>query len=497
MFNKSQDPKKYDITPNSSMEERAAAREAVRKAKHRRDVRNYLILFIAAALCLGAMLVIPMVLFDIMQEALPPETTGIVTPSSTAVPGTTAVPPTTAVPTTTAAPQIYKEGTFTLTATGDMLMHLPVINAAATGSGYDFSAVFTYIKSYVQEADYAACNLETTLAGTDNGYSYSGYPQFNCPDSLIDGIKGAGFDMVLTANNHSYDTRTIGLTRTPQIIAERELAYLGTQATAEEPDYQLVTQNGITLGLMCYTYEDNADPSLVAPNGHLMTDADAPLISTFNYNCLDLFYTEIQTALSQMEQQGADASVLFIHWGDEYQLKQNAKQSEIAQKLCDLGVDVIIGGHPHVVQPVDLLESTVDPTHKTVCLYSMGNAVSNQRLGNLSNVSTAHTEDGVLFSVTFSRYSDGTVILESADLLPTWVMLGTIPATGKWGYTILPLDDEVTDWKTLFPVSDSMIQKAKDSYDRTMAIVGEGMTEVDTWLVQNVADTEAKLGVTP
>ena len=495
MSPKPNDSNKYRITPDTTPEERAAIREAYRKEQQKRNYRNYFIMFIACAVCLGLMLIVPGILFDTLQQALPNATTGVTTPSGTTVPtGTTAPSITTAAPT---VPSVYKVDTFTLSATGDMLMHMPVINAAATGSGYDFSGTFCYLKSYVQKADYAACNLETTLAGTNNGYSYSGYPNFNCPDDLLSGFMGAGFDLVLTANNHAYDTRTVGLNRTVSAIANSGLSYLGTQATAEEQDYKLVTQNGITLGLMCYTYEDNADPNKVAPNSHLMTDADAKLISTFNYNCLDLFYTEIQATLAQMEQQGADASVLFIHWGDEYQLKHNDTQSAMAQKLCDLGVDVIIGGHPHVVQPVELLESTTNPDHKTVCLYSMGNAVSNQRLGNLSNITTAHTEDGVLFSVTFALYSDGTVILESAELLPTWVMLGTIPATGKWGYTILPLDDSVTDWKTLFPVSDAMIQKAKDSYDRTMAIVGAGMADVDAWLTQHVADTEAQLGVKP
>ena len=285
------------------------------------------------------------------------------------------------------------------------------------------------------------------------------------------------------------------MNRTLEIIADRGLQYLGTKTDAEEADYIIVERNGIKLALACYTYEDNADPNIVAPNGHTMTAEDAALINTFNYNELDTFYGKITASMEDAEQFGADAFVLLIHWGAEYQTTHNSYQSQIAQALCDLGVDVIIGGHPHVVQPVELLTSTVDESHKTVCLYSMGNAVSNQRLGNISYVNTAHTEDGILFSVTFTRYSDGTVILESAECLPTWVNLGTNPSTGKWEYNILPLDKEITDWKTQFDLNDTGLKKCNESYDRTMAIVGEGMTAVSEYLAQNTAAVEAQLGV--
>ena len=464
---------------------------------------NYYLLVLAVILCVVLMLLLPLALLEDLGSD-PLETTGpdATTSAPATVPPTT-VPPTepTTEPTTVppTEPPVVKEGTFTLSATGDMLMHSPVFNAAKTGNGYDFSQVFRYFTDYVAAADYAVGNLETTLAGPDfvhdsGDVGYSGYPQFNCPDGIIDGLKGAGFDLVLTANNHSYDTRTWGMNRTLEIIADRGLAYLGTQADADELDYLLVERNGITLGLMCYTYEDNSDPNIKAPNGHIMNAADAPRICTFNYSELPAFYTEIEKNMAEMEALGAEATVLFIHWGSEYHTEQNSTQSAMAQKLCDLGIDVIIGGHPHVVQPVELLTSTTDSSHKTVCLYSMGNAVSNQRRQHM-NLQTGHTEDGVLFSVTFAKYSDGTVILESADLLPTWVYLGTSPVSGRWEYNILPLDDSVTDWQTQLQLTDSMYQSCKASYDRTVAITGSGMAQVDAYLAQNLADTEALLGV--
>jgi poly-gamma-glutamate synthesis protein (capsule biosynthesis protein) len=182
-----------------------------------------------------------------------------------------------------------------------------------------------------------------------------------------------------------------------------------------------------------------------------------------------------------MKAAGAEASILFIHWGNEYQIQENEIQREMAQAICNLGIDVIIGGHPHVVQPVALLQSSVDETHSTVCLYSMGNAVSNQRIEQIPSAK-GYTEDGVLFQVTFARYSDGTVLLEKAELLPTWVNLTRSEETGKTAYEIIPLDSAVEDWKTAFTLTDSELSKAEASYQRTMSIVGEGLDQVQLYL---------------
>ncbi len=204
----------------------------------------------------------------------------------------------------------------------------------------------------------------------------------------------------------------------------------------------------------------------------------------FSYTNLNAFYSEVEEIYAAMEAEGAEATMLFIHWGTEYKLVENDYQNQIAQKICDMGFDVIVGGHPHVVQPIELLESTTDPEHKTVCIYSLGNVVSNQRYGNITAINTPHTEDGVLFSVTFEKYSDGTVYLAGADVLPTWVNMHK-NSNGKTVYAILPLDyDRVEDWDEMFDISGDTLTAAQDSYDRTMEIVGEGLSECQTYLDQ-------------
>lgn len=412
-------------------------------------------------------------------------------------PTTNTTAPTTAPPTTNTTaptePPIEKVATATISSVGDFLMHLPVINSATVTDGdYDFAGMLTYFRDYVGAADYAVGNLETTLAGPDR--PYKGYPQFNCPDGIVPSLLSAGFDMLLTANNHTYDTGAAGFYRTQQILQSFEMDYLGTLDSLETPLWQVHDINGIRVGMICYTYETDDDPDKVALNGIPMSSETGGLIGTFSYGQLDAFYEEIQQQIADMEAAGAEAIMLFIHWGNEYQTRQNATQSAMAQALCDLGVDVIVGGHPHVVQPIELLTSTTDESHKTVCIYSLGNIVSNQRKENMNSCKTGHTEDGVLFSVTFAKYSDGTVILAWVNALPTWVDLHYDAETGKNVYAILPLDHTV-DWKTAFNLSDSRYDKALDSFHRTEDIIGEGLSQVLLYLSQLVAETEANLGI--
>ena len=375
---------------------------------------------------------------------------------------------------------IIKTSTATVAATGDVLMHYPVIKTgldSATGE-YNFDSIFTYFDDYVSAADYAVANLETTLCGMDNGYKYQGYPRFNCPDGIVGSMQRAGFDMLLTANNHTYDTGETGFLRTLSVIDGSGLARLGTNANGSEPKYTIQDVNGIKIGMICYTYETE-DDDLVhkSLNGIRLTEKASGLINTFSYQRLEEFYAELEGHLKAMKAEGAQASILFLHWGNEYQTQENDYQRAMAQAVCDLGVDVIVGGHPHVVQPVELLTSQTEAEHRTVCLYSMGNAVSNQRIEQIPSAG-GYTEDGVLFRVTFARYSDGTILLESADVLPTWVNLTTGVESGKKAYEIIPLDRSITDWKNAFTLTEEEYAEAEKSYERTMSIVGEGLEQV-------------------
>ena len=169
-----------------------------------------------------------------------------------------------------------------------------------------------------------------------------------------------------------------------------------------------------------------------------------------------------------MEQEGAEATIVFMHWGNEYELRPNANQKAIAQKLCDLGVDVIVGGHPHVLQPFTTLTSSTG--EKTYCLYSIGNCLSNQRRESLTDVANEnYTEDGAIFGVEFEKWNDGTVKISAIDLLPTWVYRSE--SGGRRVYSVIPLDTTVEDW-SIYGVPMSRL---RSSYQQTLSILGEGI----------------------
>ena len=388
---------------------------------------------------------------------------------------------TTAPPETTLPEPEHVVATASIASQGDLLMHGGVIRSGAQGDGtYDFESVFRYVKEYVSGYDLALANLETTFGGDAN--PYQGWPLFNVPDAFGDSIVEAGYDLLLTSNNHCYDTLMAGFKRTIEVSRDKGLMVLGSRLTEEEPNYAVVDLNGIQVGMVSYTYTTSMSGGKPSLNGNSPVENPA-LINYFSYTNLDKFYSEMTDILEKMKSEGAEATMLFIHWGTEYEIVENNYQDTIAQKVCDLGVDVIVGGHPHVVQPVQLLSSAVDPEHKTVCIYSLGNAVSNQRIAEMS-LKTGHTEDGVLFAVTFEKYSDGTVYLAGAEVLPTWVNLSSV--NGKLEYNILPLEDAKRDtWKERFNLTDSLFQNCVDSYQRTMDIVGPGMEQVQTWLTQS------------
>lgn len=384
------------------------------------------------------------------------------------------------------APQLVS--TATVLSTGDILMHGKVINSGKQDDGsYNFDSIFQYVKSYAQAADFSVANLETTLCGTDNGYAYAGNPKFNCPDAIVDSLKGAGFDMLLTANNHADDTSLVGYKRTLNVVREKGLDTLGTYLSADEQKWTIEEVNGIKIGMVCYTYSDG-----FSQNGYPLLNynevGENGILNYFTYDKLPEFYTQLQGYLDEMKAAGAEATVVYLHWGEEYKWKTgegpNANQTAMAQKLCDMGVDVIVGGHPHVVQPVDLLTSGTDAEHKTIVLYSMGNAVSNQRKEEMQQSEpTGHTEDGVLFCVTFAKYSDGSVCVDSAELIPTWVNMHA--NSGSTEYNILPLEESTAaQWQAQFGLTDTQLANAKASFDRTQALTLTGMEKVQSYLAQ-------------
>ena len=391
------------------------------------------------------------------------------------------------VPQLTEAP-IQVVSSAKISVTGDLLPHKAIYSQGSAvykdKQDYDFTPVFKFLNGYTDQADYAVANLETTLRGPE--VAYSGNPKFNTPDQIVDAARAVGFDMLLTANNHCNDTGLDGVLRTVEVVRQKGLTALGSNLSEEEKKYQIVDLNGIKVGMLCYSYEDSQNPNVVTFNYNELPRKASNLVCSFplfeKAKSREPFYNEVANLIKEMKDQGADAIVMYLHWGEEYHLEPNADQKNMAQYLCDMGVDVIVGGHPHVIEPLELLTSTLDENHKTVCIYSLGNAFSNQRKEEMTSQKSGHTEDGMLFNFTFQKYSDGEVKLSCVEIIPTWVDKHQ-NEEDKREYNILPLENEKRDqWQQMFGIDAETSQRAAESYDRTIAIVAPGLEQVNAWL---------------
>ena len=342
----------------------------------------------------------------------------------------------------------------TILSSGDYLIHKMILDSVRTGNGYDFDSIFTNVKDEITAADYAVCNFEFTITETGN---FSFYPHFKLPPETANALKNAGFDFLVTANNHSEDDREDGIYRTVKILRQKGFKTTGTFETPDEKKYSVVDVNGIKVGIVNYTFGTIDDQGLKALNGNYALDANASqCINVFQNEKLPQLYSELEQITADMKKDGAEAYIAYMHWGNEFQLQQTTTQQEIAQKLCDLGYNAIIGGHPHVIQPAAVL--TGSNGNKTFCIYSTGNMVSNQRREYMSASPNGYTEDAIFVYTTFERDSEGNVKLASVDYTPLWM--------NKSG----------SSYKLEICKGDNLTASQQSSKNRTDGLVAEGFS---------------------
>lgn len=291
---------------------------------------------------------------------------------------------------------------------GDAMMHQGQIDAARRADGtYDFSQYFEEIDGYVSTADYAVVNLETPVSRPP----YSGYPCFNAPESYIDALAAAGFDLFLTANNHTLDRRDAGLTNTIDALDRRHLDHIGTYAgdSARSASIPFVKNiNGIRVGFLNYTYGTNG----IAPGKTVKVD----------YIDRELIRRDVEATRNA----GAEIIIACIHWGNEYQLLPHSSQTSLAAFLHELGVEAIIGSHPHVVQPMELTDHADGSPRLLV--YSLGNFISNMK--------TRDTRGGAMVKLKVVRGDDGKARISDAS----YRLVYTEPAAGKKNYRLQWVD---------------------------------------------------------
>ena len=357
--------------------------------------------------------------------------------------------------------------TATIGVMGDLLLHPPVQEGSRTGTDtYDFRPMFQYIKPYIEELDYSVINFEGTLSTKEWGYS--GYPLFRYPVNVIDSTLDTGFDMMLTANNHIGDGTKRGFENTLNLFETKSADYIGSRKDTAGKQYLVKEINGIKVGMANWTYGVIAADGRVSVNGIPVTTKEEMLVNVFDYGKLPAFYEQVKADIAAMKEEGAEVVVYYMHWGNEYKIVENDYQNKMAKQLCNLGVDVIVGGHPHVLQPMEYLTSA-DGKNNTVCIYSLGNAVSNQRK-NFMDRKSGHTEDGVLFKFTITKKGDEEAFVSGSSYMPTWVNLRTVGS--KRLYEIIPLDPD-KGWKEFFK-TQTEINSATQSYERSKVILEPG-----------------------
>lgn len=281
---------------------------------------------------------------------------------------------------------------------GDAMQHKAQLDAAATGGGtYSYAECFEPVKDLVMDADYAVVNLETPLGGKP----YRGYPCFSAPDSYAEALIASGFDLLLTANNHTLDTRDRGLKRTVDVLDSLAIDHIGTykNATARTTEIPLVVNiKGFKVGFLNYTYGTNGI--------EIQSDVVVDYIDR----------EKMAKDIAATRSAGAEIVCVAVHWGDEYQLLPNKSQKDLAKWLCDQGVDIIFGGHPHVIQPMELIDNKATG-RKTALFYSLGNFISNMK--------TRDTRGGAVSRVTLKRDSEGRAYVDNL----TYQLVFTVPPT--------------------------------------------------------------------
>ena len=243
-------------------------------------------------------------------------------------------------------PEVQPDTTATLCVAGDIVAHMPLVADAWNGEAYDFTHLFADARRYYEAADYTTACLETTF----NGPPYSGYPQFCAPDALASGLKTVGFHLLSTASNHSMDTGYSGLVRTLDVLDAAGLEHVGTYRTQQERDtVKIIDVGGIKLAMLAYTFSTNGLP----------VDSEHPYcvgVYTSDYmtDCSAVDYDLIQSDLDKAGQSGADAIAVYVHWGNEYHTEPSEQQEQLADYLFAHGATLVLGGHAHVPQPMEL-----------------------------------------------------------------------------------------------------------------------------------------------
>ena len=320
---------------------------------------------------------------------------------------------------------------------GDIMQHEAQLKMARQGNGeYSFSYCFRHIKEFVRSADISVANLETTIGKS----GYSGYPSFCAPDSFLHAVKDAGFKVLLFANNHCMDKGKRGVLHTLDMLDSLQIAHCGVYRNAKEREERyplIVEEKGVRVAILNYTYSTNG------------REIPSPMV--VNLIDKETIARDIQSA----REKRADAIIACMHWGDEYVSLPPQRVKELGDWLIEQGVDHIIGNHPHVVQPLEIRESSTTPDRNVVA-YSTGNLVS--------NMSLRRTDGGMMIAMKLMKILNYTRPRDVRYLL-TWIAPKS--EDGKRDFTIYPAATTETDgWEYAEQKRQQFINDCRSLFDK-------------------------------
>ena len=319
---------------------------------------------------------------------------------------------------------------------GDIMGHGPQIKSAwqENKKQYEYSEVFNPLQDIISSVDFAIGNLEVTLAGKP----FKGYPKFSSPDELAVACKNSGMDVLVTANNHSCDRKNKGIVRTLDVLDSLKILHTGTFKDVnkrEKNNLLVLSKEGIKVGLLNYTYGTNG----------------LPFSDPVYVNLVDSVL--IKKDVINAKNKDLDKLLVFVHWGYEYKDFPNSYQKKYNRFFQDLGVDVVIGSHPHVIQP---MVYSKENNHEFLTVFSLGNFVSNQR--------AERKDGGAMFRLSFQK-TDNNIQISRKEYIPVWVH--KYMEKEKYHFQILPCARPIYNEKYFSNKED--FQKMKTFLDNTRA----------------------------
>lgn len=336
---------------------------------------------------------------------------------------------------------------------GDIMCHSTQFKYAKTGKdSFDFKPVFREIKPYFENSDVVVGNLETVVEV--KGVQFSGYPVFNTPKEFLEGLRFADFDILSTANNHSYDRSERGVLSTLKHIKDYGFESVGSYSSKSSRDsVKVFEKNGIKFALLSYTYGVNL---------YHIPDEKSYLVNRINRRI-------IKSDISKHRSNGADVVILFFHFGLEYAKQPNSYQREVVEKSIQFGADVIIGSHSHSLQPIEYFKTKDGKLDSGFVAYSLGNFISNQRW--------RYSDGGAVLNFTITKnIFTGKISLGRVRFLPIWVYKGNTENGSE--YIVLPCELAVAETTPSY-LSSSDVSLMKECYDDTKRILTNYSTNVE------------------